>query len=1027
MNVPTTASSSPAQAPPMIQLDQWSNTKASLSASQRSSVNKLAEWLHKKSRQHQQDRHRRLPQASHHPTLHSTKPPLSSSSGRDPEREAKSPSSSNGIPSAEADSDQAKVPTSSSSSDLPFLLPSPQAPLTSAPEFLSWFTSLSASLSARTQSSHQKALAAVSRSAENADALLSQLEAAQVHVAELRAGAAFVEDSSKGLRNDAQALLDHYDQLESLSTQIESRLSYFTLLPYATSLLSSPDPNLAYQPAFLPLLDHLETSLAFLRSSPADSYKDAALYRMRYAQCVTRACSLAKISVVRDFKNQAEASARMVRKVEGERAQRKIQEREKGKAREGCEEDELSPLSESLEEPLYTSFKSLVPRMKPLIIELERRAFPQTFSIDGDGKRGSGEGGVVETKPTIVQHSNAAEFASLLDECRSSWFYSRRNLTSRLIMSRLAQIERRAFEMDSNGPDAIGSPLAVLAKEGTLFVQEVCQRERRLYREFFAAPPPTPPSRGVEGDPGRSVTLGQELSNDPMLKAYLEGVVIESLHNRLRPRVLREGGVDILSKVCRALIDASIGSVVPLSTLLPASGQEADSPGQQPKYTKLLRPILQEVQSRLIFRSQAYVSSEISNFVPREEDGDLDFPGKLERAHQEAELKRRAREGGGVVESLNAPNYHRRGKSSVGGAGLLEAVAVMMEKNAVWSGGGTSDVLQVAASAQSDETVVGASREEGGAQVRLFALPSSDVTRTYHKPLLSLLRLLSHLDSVIPISAFQELGYESIESCRLSIESASGAIARKSGGRQHGWLFQIRHLSLLREVAVSVRLVSGNRSERDGKGRGGMEEEEEEEEEGGGEGSTPLEGNHSYNVGLVSLIDLEGLVGALNSLWSNTGARILNPSSGGSAIEPDQTEKERDDSGAPRTASKRMETRVFRNLEQSLSKSVQQLTRFWAESATLPLKVWLDRNEADSRAGGEEGKSHVLKGGQDSKVESTYEAFLTCCESNLESSIRDTVVYLEDEEIRKVIKEGTILLSLRAFPIHHSHSLEGKK
>lgn len=43
----------------------------------------------------------------------------------------------------------------------------------------------------------------------------------------------------------------------------------------------------------------------------------------------------------------------------------------------------------------------------------------------------------------------------------------------------------------------------------------------------------------------------------------------------------------------------------------------------------LLRPVLQDAQTRLVFRAQAVIASEVGRYVPKE--GDLDYPGKIER------------------------------------------------------------------------------------------------------------------------------------------------------------------------------------------------------------------------------------------------------------------------------------------------------------------------------------------------------------------------------------------------------------
>lgn len=52
-------------------------------------------------------------------------------------------------------------------------------------------------------------------------------------------------------------------------------------------------------------------------------------------------------------------------------------------------------------------------------------------------------------------------------------------------------------------------------------------------------------------------------------------------------------------------------------------------PTERLQVPRLLRPILQDAQTRLVFRSQALVRSDVETYVPVDED--LDYPGKIER------------------------------------------------------------------------------------------------------------------------------------------------------------------------------------------------------------------------------------------------------------------------------------------------------------------------------------------------------------------------------------------------------------
>ncbi|PWZ03560.1 hypothetical protein BCV70DRAFT_19559 [Testicularia cyperi] len=288
-----------------LQLDQWSNTRAPLTTTQRASVNRLAEWLHKNTPEYKQQSQRQ-PASTHSDVADANASTSAAAAGpassvingsTDKHRKSASTAADATSPQSQQQQQQQQQQRGSTSPASLVSLPSSAVPLSSAQDFLAWYTSLADSVTSSTQTSHAQALARISDTTALAESLLAQLESCQVNVSELRAGTAFVQDSSRGLREEAQALLDSQLHLDKLSDEITSRLSFFTLLPYATSILSSPDNNIVYTQQFHDLRDQLEAALLFLQQDPAYDYKDAALYRMRYAQCVTRAETLAKMAV----------------------------------------------------------------------------------------------------------------------------------------------------------------------------------------------------------------------------------------------------------------------------------------------------------------------------------------------------------------------------------------------------------------------------------------------------------------------------------------------------------------------------------------------------------------------------------------------------------------------------------------------------------------------------------------------------------------------------------------------------------
>lgn len=184
----------------MIQMDHWTNSQAALSDAEKTSINALTNWL------------------------------TSDMSLSSKQEEANGSNSIGGGPSR---------PTTASSIGVagPSL---PSAPLTDAPSYLSWYSKQQTHISSSTQNSHSRALQSLSHAADRADVLLDHLEAARVHIAELRAGARFVEEGSEGLREEAETMME---RIVSTLTQIPIKVrlirhsagSSFATIPSACS------------------------------------------------------------------------------------------------------------------------------------------------------------------------------------------------------------------------------------------------------------------------------------------------------------------------------------------------------------------------------------------------------------------------------------------------------------------------------------------------------------------------------------------------------------------------------------------------------------------------------------------------------------------------------------------------------------------------------------------------------------------------------------------------------------------------
>ena len=97
--------------------------------------------------------------------------------------------------------------------------------------------------------------------------------------------------------------------------------------------------------------------------------------------------------------------------------------------------------------------------------------------------------------------------------------------------------------------------------------------------------------------------------------------ISSELHNFLRPRVIHEASLDVLTELC----DLLNGFLAPFSP-------SVDAPESIDVYVAVRdapRCILEDAQHRLSFRVQTFIRSEIQNYVPT--PSDLDYPNILQR------------------------------------------------------------------------------------------------------------------------------------------------------------------------------------------------------------------------------------------------------------------------------------------------------------------------------------------------------------------------------------------------------------
>ncbi|KAI0743658.1 Sec34-domain-containing protein [Daedaleopsis nitida] len=221
---------------------------------------------------------------------------------------------------------------------------------------------------------------------------------------------------------------------------------------------------------------------------------------------------------------------------------------------------------------LYTRFQTVSGPLAPLLAELERRA-----------------------------QAHPDELSALLAECHTAYFSARKSLLVNRLMEEI------------KGLDPARTELVELTRAGCSYLKQLCTDEFSLFRAFFN-------------------------SGEEQLYQYLESLC-DYLYDDLRPRILHEPRLTALCEVCtvlQALMVLDIPSLPESSSDDEAELEELTLDLDQPRRHKglrtlhishLLQMVLQDAQTRLFFKAQSVIQSEIRYYVPKPED--LAYPDKL--------------------------------------------------------------------------------------------------------------------------------------------------------------------------------------------------------------------------------------------------------------------------------------------------------------------------------------------------------------------------------------------------------------
>ena len=183
--------------------------------------------------------------------------------------------------------------------------------------------------------------------------------------------------------------------------------------------------------------------------------------------------------------------------------------------------------------------------------------------------------------PADAEPGAEAEYQSLMNELYTSYSATRGKLVIPLARKKMADIAMAP---------STAKDLVLFARSSIGYIRGVCSDEYELWREWF------------EGEEG--------------LYDFLEAVC-EPLYDHLRPRIIHETQIMKLCELCTLL----------QTRYLHALDEDAEPIEiNQVDFSLLIREVLEEAQTRLVFRAQSILRDEIERYKPKKEE--VDYPGR---------------------------------------------------------------------------------------------------------------------------------------------------------------------------------------------------------------------------------------------------------------------------------------------------------------------------------------------------------------------------------------------------------------
>ncbi|KAK7024379.1 Golgi transport complex subunit 3 [Paramarasmius palmivorus] len=213
--------------------------------------------------------------------------------------------------------------------------------------------------------------------------------------------------------------------------------------------------------------------------------------------------------------------------------------------------------------------------------------YTRFLSLALGGVAGGGEGALppllAELELRTMNHPETLGHGALLGECHAAYVATRKSLVGGVVREQVKELMRGVEDV------------VELTRAGCTYIKQLCIDEYDLWNRFFS-------------------------TGEDVVYNYLE-TLCDFLYDHLRPRILHETKLEGLCQVCTVLqglmVDIPFYSSSSSSSASSHSDSEDDDEEPQNlKTSTLLHPLLQDAQTRLFFKAQSVVQSDIRYYVP---------------------------------------------------------------------------------------------------------------------------------------------------------------------------------------------------------------------------------------------------------------------------------------------------------------------------------------------------------------------------------------------------------------------------